>query len=98
MPAIIKGSQESVTDLSAEEAHFAEMLRLTHIVNPPMNPDIWDGSMEMTGQDVVDIARTEGLEVVALCGYKWVPKHNPDKYDICSTCLDIANQLIGRHG
>jgi hypothetical protein len=65
---------------------------LAHIVNPPMNLHIWTPGME--AQDVVDIARATGQEVVALCGYRWVPKRNPDKYDVCKTCMDIAGNIM----
>lgn len=67
--------------------------RRTHIVNPPMNYHIQKGQY-LTPQQIVDIARLSGLEVVALCGYRWVPKHNPEKFDICDTCIKIAGQLI----
>lgn len=70
--------------------------RKTHIVNPPKNIHIWREGMSM--QDVVDIARATGQEVVALCGYRWVPKHNPDKFDVCQTCMDIAGQLMREKG
>lgn len=73
-----------------EQAHD----RFTHIVNPTMNPHIWDGSMEMTAQDVVDLARTFGIEIVALCEYTWVPKYNPERYPACPTCMDTAHNMI----
>ena len=66
--------------------------RRTHIVNPPLNLHIFKPGM--SSQDVVDSARLLGLEVVALCGYRWVPKHNPEKYDICEPCIKIASELM----
>ena len=66
--------------------------RRTHIVNPPNNLHIWTPGM--SAQDFVDLARLNGLEVVALCGYRWVPKHNPEKYDVCETCFKIASGLM----
>ncbi len=64
----------------------------THYVNPPMNLHIWrDG---MTTQELVDIARATGQEIVALCGYRWVPKHDPDKLDVCEQCVKIAAQMM----
>lgn len=59
----------------------------THIVTEAMNDHIWEAGMN--AQDVVDIARAVGEEVVALCGYRWIPKRNPEKYDLCKTCADI---------
>lgn len=68
----------------------------THIVNPPKNLHIWQPGM--TAQEIVDIARVTGQEVTALCGYKWVPKRNPDKYDVCQPCMDIAGELMRGNG
>lgn len=70
--------------------------RLTHIVSPPENPHIFTPGME--AQDIVNLARYTGQEVVALCGYKWVPKHNPDKYDACQRCMDIAGAIMRNLG
>lgn len=68
----------------------------THIVNPPKNTHIWKPGMSM--QDVVDIARATGQELVCLCGYILVPKANPDKYDACETCIRIAGELMAGAG
>lgn len=65
----------------------------THIVNPPMNGHIQNGVF-MTAQEIVNTARFLGKEVVALCGYRWVPKHNPDKLDACEVCMRIAGDLM----
>lgn len=69
---------------------------LTHIVNPPKNIHIWREGM--SAQDVVDIARVQGLEVTALCGYTWVPKRNPEQHDVCQACMDIAGHLMREKG
>lgn len=68
----------------------------THIVNPPNNPHIWQPGME--AQDVVDIARTTGQEITALCGYTWVPKRDPEKFDICDACMKIAGDIMREMG
>lgn len=65
---------------------------LTHIVSPPENAHLWRPGMQ--AQDVVDLARISGQEVTALCGYKWVPKRNPDKYPVCQSCVDIAGHIM----
>lgn len=64
-----------------------------HIINPPANVHIWKPGM--SSQDVVDTARMLQMELVALCGYKWVPKYNPDKFPVCEKCLKIAGSLLG---
>ena len=63
----------------------------THIVNPPNNPHIWQPGMG--AQDIVDIARSTEQNVKALCGYVWVPKRNPEKYDVCENCMSIARDI-----
>lgn len=68
----------------------------THIVNPPNNLHIWEPGM--TAQEIVDIARTRGFPVTALCGYTWVPKRNPEKYDACEECVRIAGELMRSMG
>lgn len=68
--------------------------RRTHIVSPPENLHITGGDPGMLAQDVVDTARTLGLEVTALCGYRWVPKHDPEKFDSCTACFKIAGLII----
>ena len=42
-----------------------------------------------------DIVRSavEGVPVVALCGKKWIPNRNPDKYPVCPTCKEIYETL-----
>ena len=77
------------TDLSEMEEMFAESLRSTHIVTPVENKTIWmilGGGMDVTGQDIVDFARKTNSYVVAICEYKWIPKNNPEKYDLCEHC------------
>lgn len=69
---------------------------LTHIINPPGNPHIWQPGME--AQDIVDTARLMGWSVTALCGYTWIPKRNPDKYPVCDTCMTIAGDIMREAG
>lgn len=42
-----------------------------------------------------DIVRSnvEGVEVMALCGKKWIPNRDPDRYPICPTCREIMAAL-----
>jgi hypothetical protein len=36
-----------------------------------------------------------GEEVVALCGKKWVPSRDPQRYPVCPTCLEVLGALRG---
>jgi len=87
---------ESVTELFPYEDTDDGADRATHIVNPPNNLHIW--RVGMSAQDIVDIARVTGQYVTALCGYKWIPKRNPEKYDLCTGCLEIAQHLMRSNG
>lgn len=44
-----------------------------------------------------DIVRSnvEGVPVVALCGKKWIPNRDPDRYPVCPTCREIKSRLFG---
>jgi len=42
-----------------------------------------------------DIVRSnvEGVEVMALCGKKWIPNRDPDRFPICPTCREIMSVI-----
>lgn len=44
-----------------------------------------------------DIVRSnvEGVPVVALCGKKWIPNRDPERYPVCPTCKEIKARLTG---
>lgn len=79
-----------------EDEETLDPNKRTHIVNPPANPHIWQPGM--TAQEIVDIARATGQVVNVLCGFSFVPKRNPDKYDSCAACFDIASRLMNEEG
>jgi hypothetical protein len=35
----------------------------------------------------------EGSPVIALCGKKWVPSRDPERYPVCPACKEIFEQL-----
>ena len=39
-----------------------------------------------------------GEEVVALCGKRWVPTRDPDRYPVCPECRRALEQLAGAGG
>jgi hypothetical protein len=86
---------EMITDLFPYEETSDPNAR-THIINPPKNLHIWTPGMET--QELVDIARVTGQEIEALCGYRFVPKHNPEKFDVCEKCMKIAGDLMAGAG
>ena len=45
-----------------------------------------------------DIVRSnvEGVPVQALCGKRWIPNRDPDRYPVCPTCKEIHARLTGK--
>lgn len=41
-------------------------------------------------------ANVEGVPVEALCGKRWIPHRDPDRYPVCPTCKEIFEALRGR--
>lgn len=70
----------------------------THIVNPEGNEHILPVTNGKEMQELVDIARFTEQEIVALCGYKWIPKRNPEKFDLCEACRLRAEQIMQEMG
>lgn len=42
-----------------------------------------------------DIVRSavEGVPVIALCGKRWIPNRNPDRYPVCPECKELYGSL-----
>ena len=40
-------------------------------------------------------ANVDGVEVVALCGKKWIPNRDPSGYPVCPTCKELKARLFG---
>lgn len=45
------------------------------------------------GQDVA-AAMIGGREVVALCGYRWVPWRDPRKLPVCRPCAEVLSRIL----
>lgn len=37
-----------------------------------------------------------GTVIEALCGKRWVPSRDPERYPVCPTCKEIYDQLKGK--
>ena len=77
--------------LPFEENHDSN--RKAHWVRPTDN-GVTSKDDPTTSQDIVDMARLTDAEVVAACGTRFVPKHNPKGLPVCERCTDIANNAI----
>lgn len=51
---------------------------------------VWDDD---NAHAVVTEARVLGLEVEALCGYRWIPQRDPERFPLCETCAELAAEL-----
>ena len=40
-------------------------------------------------------AYVEGVQVTALCGKKWVPSRDPEKFPVCPVCKDLYGLFFG---
>ena len=46
-------------------------------------------------KDKIVSSAVEGSAVIALCGKKWVPSRNPERYPVCPECKEIFESLKG---
>lgn len=85
-------AEPKVVTLDVAPAGYVETTeepgKAAHIVKVP------EGHQHRTTpQALVLEARIFGFPVEALCGYKWVPSQNPEKFPVCEECLLIYNIL-----
>ena len=68
-------------------------------LKPTIVPRLSDGDHERFAHYVrnADIVRSnvEGVPVVALCGKRWIPSRDPDRYPVCPTCREIKARFLG---
>ena len=43
-----------------------------------------------------DIMRSavDGVAVIALCGKKWIPNRDPERYPVCPSCKEIYESVL----
>lgn len=44
-------------------------------------------------KDAITDASVFGTPILAICGKKWVPGRDPQKFPICPTCKEIYEEL-----
>ena len=63
------------------------------LIKPDVDPLLDDGDHDRFAHYVKksDIVRAnvEGVEVVALCGKKWIPNRDPNAFPVCPSCKEI---------
>jgi hypothetical protein len=77
-------------------AHMTEL-----DTRPVGEPRLDDGDDERFSHFVrkADILRSavEGVAVTALCGKKWLPGRDPEKYPVCPRCKELMGMLESMH-
>jgi hypothetical protein len=64
-----------------------------------VRPDTGDGDHDRFAHYVrkseLMNAYVEGQAITALCGKKWIPSRDPEKYPICPSCKEIRAAALG---
>jgi hypothetical protein len=65
---------------------------------PVVDPELDSGDDEPKNSHYVkkeDIMRSaiDGVPATALCGKKWMPNRDPEKYPICPRCEELMGML-----
>ncbi len=47
-------------------------------------------------KDEIVRSNVEGVPVTALCGKRWIPNRDPDRYPVCPTCKEIYAAITGK--
>jgi hypothetical protein len=73
------------------------------VVEPQVDTELDDGDDDERFSHFVrkeDILRSavDGVPVTALCGKKWLPGRDPDKYPVCPKCKDMMGMLESMQG
>jgi len=40
-------------------------------------------------------AYVEGESIIALCGKRWIPTRDPERFPVCPTCKEIREAALG---
>lgn len=92
MSDLVTEESITITDIFPYEDSDAGAEHRTHIINPPDNMHIWHPGMEIS--EVVQIARITQQPVKCLCGFLFVPSRDPERYDACEKCVEVAGELM----
>lgn len=69
-------------------------------VKPEVTPDLDTGNPDRVAHYVKkgDIVRAnvEGVEVIALCGKKWIPNRDPAGLPVCRRCQAAMERIRNR--
>lgn len=80
-----------------------EIKKYAHIISPPENVAIFaylvqHGNEDPSAQDIVAAAKEHGWWVKAICSTTFVPVDDPEAYDACQICMDVAGMHMRNAG
>lgn len=61
-------------------------------VDPDMNLDIQTRFGTMSAEEIIDTARTFGVEIVSLCGDRFIPNHIHNSLRVCKDCEELVRK------
>jgi hypothetical protein len=68
---------------------------LKHMLSPLDNDKIPD-FLRKSNKDILKEARDKQIEVVAMCGFKWVPENIGEGKKLCEDCITEGKGLVKR--
>lgn len=79
-----------------EERTDVGTLEVTDTVTKPVDTDSGDHDRfsHYVKKDQILPSAFSGTPIRALCGKKWVPNRDPEKFPVCPDCKDIIDQLF----
>lgn len=69
----------------------AVLERPTVVETETGDPDIL---AHLADKDEITHALVFGNEITALCGYRWVPSRDPEKYPLCKACQEVYDLIL----
>lgn len=71
---------------------------ITESDNPIYVHIIDRGDNPKSAEALVLEARINGTELIALCGHKWVPYRDPQKFPLCPKCKEMIGFALSMRG
>jgi hypothetical protein len=66
-------------------------------VDVRIDPTLGDGDHDkfahIVRKNELTDAMVFGQEITALCGKKWIPTRDPEKFPVCPACRDILSSM-----
>ena len=83
-----------MTQTIEREQTYAIDAPSTSLADQGANPDDLAHYVDQRFEQDVAAAMIEGTEVVALCGYRWVPFRDPARCKVCPSCVAVLEAIV----